>query len=68
MRCPPIICPPRYSVRDCYIPRMVPYVHPIVNINRHVIVNVPRHYYVPMTRNIVVDPGCPGYVGRRPYY
>jgi hypothetical protein len=57
--CPPIVCDPQYVVRDCYVPREVPVVHPIVNVNRHVIVNVPRHYYQPVTRNVVVDPGCP---------
>jgi hypothetical protein len=59
-KCPPIVCDPQYVVRDCYIPREVPVVHPIVNVNRHVIVNVPKHYYQPMTKNVVVDPGCPG--------
>ncbi len=58
--CPPIVCDPQYIVRDCYVPREVPVVHPIVNVNRHVIVNVPRHYYQPVTRDVVVDPGCPG--------
>jgi hypothetical protein len=69
MSCPPIMCKPQYRVRDCYIPRMVPYVHPIVNVNRHIVVNVPQHFYVPLTRNVFVDPGCPGYTGvrRRPY-
>jgi hypothetical protein len=69
MICPPIMCKPQYRIRDLYIPRMVPYVHPIVNINRHIVVNVPQHYYVPMTRNVIVDPGCPGCAGvrRRPY-
>jgi hypothetical protein len=57
--CPPIVCDPRYVVRDCYVPREVPVVHPIVNVNRHVIVNVPKHYYQPITKNVVVDPGCP---------
>ncbi len=59
-KCPPIICDPQYIVRDCYIPREVPIIHPIVNVERRVIVNVPRHYVQPMTRNEVVDPGCPG--------
>jgi hypothetical protein len=58
--CPPIVCDPQYVVRDCYIPREVPVVHPVVNVNRHIIVNVPKHYYQPITRNVVVDPGCPG--------
>lgn len=60
MNCPAHICPPVYNVHNTYIPRTVPYIHPVVNINRRVIVNVPRHYYVPVTRNVVVDPGCPG--------
>ncbi|GMA59376.1 spore coat protein D [Alicyclobacillus sacchari] len=60
MNCSPIMCQPQYYVRNYYVARVVPYVHPIVNIKRRVIVNVPQHYYVPMTRNVVVDPGCPG--------
>lgn len=64
-KCPPVMCDPQYVVRDCYIPREVPVVHPVVTVNRHVIVNVPRHYYQPVTRNVVVDPGCPG-TGQRP--
>lgn len=58
-KCPPVVCPPQYCVRDCYVPREVPYIHPIVNVNRYVVVNVPRHYYQPMTQNVMVDPGCP---------
>lgn len=55
----PIICPPKHVVRDCFIPRVVPYIHPIVRINRFNIVNVPRHIYRPITRNVIVDPGYP---------
>ncbi|WDM02806.1 hypothetical protein JI721_01645 [Alicyclobacillus cycloheptanicus] len=57
--CPPVMCDPHYVVRDCYVPREVQYIHPIVQINRHVIVNVPKHVYQPITKNVVVDPGCP---------
>lgn len=58
--CPPIVCDPQYVVRDCYIPREVPIIHPIVNVTRHNIVNVPRHYFQHSTKDEVVDPGCPG--------
>jgi hypothetical protein len=66
-QCPPVVCDPQYIVRDCYVPRMVPYVHPVVNVNRHVIVNVPTHVYRPVTRNVVVDPGCPCPPGHHPH-
>jgi hypothetical protein len=58
--CRPIVCDPQYVVRDCYVPREVPVIHPIININRHVIVNVPKHYSQSSTKDVVVDPGCPG--------
>ncbi|GMA49997.1 hypothetical protein GCM10025857_13540 [Alicyclobacillus contaminans] len=60
MNCPPIVCKPKYIVRDCYIPRMIPYVHPVITVNRHIVVNVPQHFYQPMVQNVLVDPGCPG--------
>ncbi|WP_207652388.1 spore coat protein D [Desulfosporosinus sp. FKB] len=63
--CPPVICPPQYCVHDCFIPRMVPYIHPVVHVMRQNIVNVPQHFYQPMVRNVVFDPGCPGYDPRR---
>lgn len=62
----PIVCDPQYIIRDCYVPRMVPVVHPVVTVNRHIIVNVPQHFYQPMTRNVVVDPGYPTRGGRTP--
>lgn len=58
--CQPIICPPRCCVHDCFTPRIVPYIHPIVHVNRQNIVNVPQHFYQPIFRNVVVDPGWPG--------
>lgn len=53
----PICCPPEYCVRDYYTQRMVPVIHPIVNINRQNIVDVPQHYYQQITRNVVVNQG-----------
>ncbi|SFU34826.1 hypothetical protein [Alicyclobacillus macrosporangiidus] len=58
--CPPIVCDPQYVIRDRYVPREVPVIHPVVTVNRHVIVNVPRHYVQRMSKHVVVDPGCPG--------
>lgn len=59
----PICCPPEYCVRDYYTQRVVPVIHPIVNINRQNIVNVPQHYYQPITRNVVVNQGFQGNLG-----
>lgn len=58
-QCNPVYCPPQYVVRDCYIPRVVPYIHPVVIVIRQNIVNVPHHIYQPHFQNIVNDPGCP---------
>ncbi|MHB8124268.1 MAG: spore coat protein D [Desulfitobacteriaceae bacterium] len=62
----PVCCPPQYCVRDYYTQRIVPVIHPIVNINRQNIIDVPQHYYQPITRNVVVDRGFQsnfGYAG-----
>lgn len=59
-KCPPIVCPPIYECHDCYIPREVPIIQPVIRVNRQIIVNVPRYYVTPETRNEVIDPGCPG--------
>jgi hypothetical protein len=58
--CSPMVCQPQYVMHDCYIPREVPVIHPIIHVNRYHIVNVPTHYYQYSTQNRVVDPGCPG--------
>jgi spore coat protein D len=66
----PICCPPQYCVQDYYTQRIVPVIHPIVNINRQNIVDVPQHYYQMMARNVIVDPGYqgdPGIQGYRGY-
>lgn len=65
----PIVCPPQFCVHDYYTPRVVPVIHPVVNINRQNIVNVPQHVYQPVTSNVVVNrgfqsfPGFPGFAG-----
>lgn len=58
--CQPVMLPPQCCVNNYYTTRMVPYIQPIVHINRENIVNVPQYFQVPITRNMVVDPGCPG--------
>ena len=55
----PIICPPRFVERNRFVPRVVPYIHPVVHVNRTHIVNVPRHIYKPITRNEVIAPAHP---------
>lgn len=55
----PVMCEPRRVVRDHYIPRVVPFVHPVEIVHRYHIVNVPRHVYRPYVRREVVDPGYP---------
>lgn len=59
MECPPVVNPPKYVYHDCYIPRMVPHIHPVIHVNRYNIVNVPQHFYPQEVKNVVVDPGCP---------
>ncbi|MFC7366537.1 MULTISPECIES: hypothetical protein [Bhargavaea] len=41
----PIVCPPTYRFHDTFTECEVPFVHPIVNVNRQNVVNVPRHYF-----------------------
>lgn len=53
----PIVCPPQYRVRDSFVPRMQPVIHPIVNVNREHVVNVPQHFFTQTNENVVVNPG-----------
>lgn len=53
--CPPIYCDPQYVVHDTYVPRYVPYVHPIIHVNRKNIVNVPKHVFQESYENVVRD-------------
>lgn len=60
----PIVCPPEYCMRDEFIPREVPVIHPIVNVNRQHIVDFPRHYYTETTEDVMgghmMADGCCG--------
>ncbi len=48
----PVVCPTQFRCHDQFIPREVPFIHPIVNINRQHTVIVPRHYVSETTRNV----------------
>ena len=52
----PVICPPEYCVRDEFMPRIVPVIHPIVNVNRQHYVDVPRHYFTETTETVMGAP------------
>lgn len=61
--CQPVIYPPQYCMHDYYTTRVVQHIHPVIHVNRQNIINVPQHIYQPITRNMVVDQGCPGGCG-----
>ena len=63
--CQPVIFPPQYCVHDSYTMRNVPFIHPVVHVNRQNIINVPQHIFPQMTTQVVVDRGCPGASLRR---
>lgn len=54
-RVSPVVCPPVYRCNELFSQREVPYIHPIVNVNRMNVVEVPRHYYTETTRNVMGD-------------
>ena len=58
----PVVCPTQYRHHDQFIPQEVPYIHPIVNVNRQHIVEVPRHYWTETTENVMGQtlPAQPG--------
>lgn len=57
---PPVICPTQYRCHDQFIPQEVPFIHPIVNVNRQHMVAVPRHYYTERTETVMGEPIFPG--------
>lgn len=59
----PIVCPPNYRFHDEFMPREVPVIHPIVNVNRQHFVDVPRHYFTETTENVMGTPVHP-HMGR----
>ena len=61
----PKICPPEYIVRDRFIPREVPHIHPIIHVNRHHIVDVPRHIHRHFRRDEFYEQG---YTNRRRFW
>lgn len=62
----PIICPPLCRYTDSYVKREVPYIQPLINVNRQHIVDVPRTYYKEINQTVVVPPSRMPYgYGRR---
>ncbi|WP_255428517.1 spore coat protein D [Sporosarcina sp. resist] len=49
----PIVCPTQYRCHDRFVPREVPFIHPIVNVNRVHTVEIPRHYFTETTQNVM---------------
>ena len=52
----PIVCPPLCRYTDSYVKREVPYIQPLINVNRQHIVDVPRTYYKEINQTVVVPP------------
>lgn len=46
------MCPTQYRCHDTFVPREVPVIHPIVNVNRQHTVVVPRNYVTETTRTV----------------
>ncbi|WP_153732571.1 spore coat protein D [Sporosarcina obsidiansis] len=56
----PIVCPTQYRYNDCFTTQEIPYIHPIVNVNRHNVVGVPQHYYTESTQDVMGSTFMPG--------
>jgi len=55
-RCKPIVAPPQYCVRDRFVARPQPIIHPVVHVDRVNVVNVPKPIYKPIYKRQIVDP------------
>ncbi|WP_156291937.1 hypothetical protein [Oceanobacillus salinisoli] len=55
----PIVCPPKYVVRDRFVPRIQPIIQPVVKVDRLNVIDVPRHIVRPFRKRVVVDPRIP---------
>lgn len=56
----PVVCPTQYRFNDCYTKQEMPFIHPIVNVNRHHVVGVPQHYYTETTEDVRGSTIMPG--------
>mgnify|MGYP007042749777 CR=1 FL=1 len=52
----PIVCPPLCRYTDSFVQREVPYIQPLINVNRQHIVDVPRTYYERINQTVIVPP------------
>ncbi|GER67868.1 hypothetical protein BpJC7_20690 [Weizmannia acidilactici] len=55
----PIVCRPKYVIRNRFFPRVQPIIHPLVEVNRVNVFTVPRHFVRPVRRNVVTYNHCP---------
>lgn len=60
--CRPLVCPPKYIVRERCAFRPVPVIQPVINVNRTNVFSVPRPVVRRFVRNEVIDRGfVPGF-------
>lgn len=64
----PIVCPTQYRFHDCFSTQDIPYIHPVVNVNRQNVVGVPQHYYTETTENVMGSMIMPGMPPRGPQF
>ena len=59
----PVVCPTQYRCHDQFVPQEVPFIHPIVNVNRVHTVQIPRHYFTETTQDVMGQtlPAQPGF-------
>ncbi|GIN61656.1 hypothetical protein J27TS8_16490 [Robertmurraya siralis] len=50
----PRICPPRIHVRNEFVTRVHPIIHPVIHVNRINVIDVPKHIIKPIRRTEVV--------------
>jgi len=52
----PVILPPLCRYTDSYTKREVPFIQPLININRQHTIDVPKTYYETINQNVAVSP------------
>ncbi|GAB3793197.1 hypothetical protein [Virgibacillus kimchii] len=55
-RARPIMLPPKYVAYDHKVPRVQPFIQPVVHVDRFNVVDVPKTIHRPMRKRVVVDP------------
>lgn len=64
----PVILPPLCRYTDSYTKREVPFIQPLININRQHTIDVPKTYYETINQNVAVSPATDNpFMGRNRY-